>query len=105
MAERVRSTAGSGSIRSLPQQLGADFLKLLQRRFKVVDNLGGEHIRRRQIFDIFETVILEPEYVQIQLVTFDQLFVAETAEALGFLALVIAADEVVEIPAHERPTR
>lgn len=57
----------------------------------------GQHVRLRQVVDVLQAVILQPEDIQVELVALDQLVMIETAEALGLLALVVAANEVFEV--------
>lgn len=73
-----------------------------QRGFEVFDDLLLQHVRRRQIVELVQTVVLQPEHIEAGLVAGDQLFIGEVAEALGFLAFVavrrvVAGDEVAQV--------
>ena len=48
-----------------------DPLELLQRRLQVLRDLLRQHLRLRQVLRILQTLILEPEDVQVQLVPLD----------------------------------
>src|SRR5690606_12326337 len=54
------------------------------------------------VLDVLQTVFLEPEDIEIQLVALDQLLVAEAAEALGLLAFLVTTDEVVQVATDQR---
>jgi len=73
---------------------------------QVFDNFGGQDGGVRQIGRIAQTVVPEPEDVEIGLIALDQVLVGEAMEPLSLGPLVairgvIAADEVVEIGAGE----
>ena len=66
------------------------FTKAVQTRFKVFDDLLGQFFGFRQIIEIGEAFVLEPEYIQTSLITRDQLLVAEfTPTAFGVKCVVV----------------
>ena len=73
---------------------------------QVLDNLGCQNGGVGQIGGIAQTVVPEPEDIEIGLVALDQIFVGEAAKTLGLGPLVaiggvVAADEVVQVGAGE----
>jgi hypothetical protein len=73
---------------------------------QVLDNFGCQNSGVRQIGRIAQTVIPEPEDVEIGFIAFDQVLVGEAPEALSFTPLVpipgvVAANKVVQIAASK----
>ena len=67
---------------------------------EILDNLGCQNGGVGQIGGIAETVVPEPEDIEIGLIALDQIFVGEAPEALRFDPLVairgvVAVDKVV----------
>ena len=56
-----------------------DTTKTVQSGLHVLDDLGGQIIRFRQVIQIGQTFVLEPEDVQAALVPCDDLFTGELA--------------------------
>lgn len=46
-------------------QLSGHASKLLQRGFQVLDDLSGDHVRRRQAVDVFQAIILQPKDIEV----------------------------------------
>ena len=93
------------SVSSLAQIL-LDGGELLQRRFKVLDDLSRDDVGVWQVCGLLKRLILEPEDVEIRLVALDQLVMPEGVKALGLLALmavlgVITGHEIIEVRALE----
>ena len=68
----------------------------------MLDDLLLQHIRRWQVVQVFQAVILQPEDVQARLIAGDQFVVGKELEALGFLARmpvfgVVANDEILQV--------
>ena len=89
-------------------QCGRHRRELLQRGLEILHDLGGDHLRRRQIFRVLQRLVPQPEDVERRLVARHQLLVVERTEALCLLARgsiigVVAPDEVVEIRARQLP--
>jgi hypothetical protein len=68
----------------------------------VLDDLLLQHIRRRQIVEVVQAVVFQPEDIETGLVTGHQVFVAEQLEAFGGDALVavfrvVAGDEILQV--------
>ena len=57
----------------------------------MVDDFLLQYLRRRQIVQIIQAVVLQPEQIQTGLVARDQRVVAEVSERLDFLASVAVA--------------
>ena len=53
-------------------QAQRDLLKAIERRFQVLDDLGGDLVGRRQQIGVVQRVILEPEDVEVHLVARDK---------------------------------
>ena len=83
------------STRQARCQLG----ELGERRFELLDDLGGEHTGRRQVAGVLEGLVAQPGDVEVRLVPSDQLVVGEPAEPLGLdpLAAVLRAVDVDEV--------
>jgi hypothetical protein len=62
--------------------------ELRQRRLQVLDDLGGDDVRGREVGAILQAFVLQPEDVEIEAVAPGELVVAEALEAAGLLALV-----------------
>ena len=74
----------------------------------MLDDFLLQHIRRRQVVEVVQAVVLEPEDVQAGLVARHQVGMAEVPEALAFLALVavgraVAVYEVAQVVRPQRP--
>ena len=52
-------------------------LELLQNGLQIVGNFLGDDLRLRQIIRVFEGRVLQPEQVEVDLVSFDQVGVVE----------------------------
>ena len=87
-------------------EIGGDLGELVEGGLQILDDFGGQNGGVWQIGRIAQTVIAEPEDIEVGLVALDQVLVGEAAEALGLAALVaiggvVAADKVVEVGAGE----
>jgi len=81
-------------------QAKRDFAEAVECGFQVLDDFGGDLVRRRQKVRIVERIVLEPENVEIDLVTGDEIGMRKPPEALCLDALVppprlVAGDEIV----------
>src|SRR5215212_6580150 len=50
-------------------------LELLQRRSQVLDDLGGDDLRRGQVRGVLQRLVLQPEHVEARFVACDELLV------------------------------
>ncbi len=66
-------------------EVGADCLKLLEGRAKILHDFFCQDVGRRQASGVLDTFVPEPEDVQVRLVPLHQFFVGERAEALCLL--------------------
>ena len=64
------------------RQLLTHIPELLKRSLKILNYLGSDLLRRRQVRRILKTVILQPEDIEVQLIASLQLVVAEALEPL-----------------------
>ena len=69
-------------------KIRCDLRELIQGCLQILDNFGSQNGRLRQIGRIPQTVIPEPEDIQVGLIALDQVFVREAPEALTFTPLV-----------------
>jgi hypothetical protein len=68
----------------------------------MVDDFLLQHVGRRQIIQIVQTVVLQPENIEARLVAHDQFLIRIKPEALRFLALMavlgmVAIDEILQV--------
>ena len=82
-------------------QVARHLRKTLQRCLQVLGDFCGQDFRFREAVDVFEGVVFQPEQVEVEFVAFDEVFVGEAAEAVGFFAVFVAMDEVVQVFAGE----
>jgi hypothetical protein len=68
-------------------QLRRNPRELLRCRLQVVGDLLGQDVRFGEVVTVFEAFVAEPEDVEVQLVAFSQIGVAEAAPA-AFRVLV-----------------
>jgi hypothetical protein len=99
---RLCKKVESSPIFLFPFQLLINAAKHLQDGLEVVGNLPGQDFRLREVLQVFQTVVFEPEDIQAGLVPLDYLLIGEGPEALELLALVpvlriIALDEVLQV--------
>jgi hypothetical protein len=73
-------------------QAQRDLAEAGERRFQVLDDFGGNLVRRRQQVRVVERVVFEPEDVEIDLVAGDELGMGKVPEAVGLDALVPPPD-------------
>ena len=83
-------------------QVGRDLGELVEGGLQVFGNLGGYDIGVGKTGRVFQTIVLEPEDVQAELVALEELVIVEGPEAVGGPALVavvrvIAGDKIVQI--------
>jgi hypothetical protein len=55
--------------------------ELSDRVFQILDNLGRKQVRLWQVVAILQRLVLQPENIQVRLVTFHQLVVVERPPA------------------------
>ena len=60
---------------ALRLQLRRDRTELLHRSLQIVRNLLGQNIRLREVVGVFEAFVLEPEDIEIGLISFFQIVV------------------------------
>lgn len=73
----------------LLRQRSDDFPEAAQSRLKVINNLRRQFIRFREIVQISQALVLQPEDVQAGFIPADDLVIAESAPApLGIILLV-----------------
>ena len=63
----------------------------LQSIFEALDDLSGDHVRRRQEIGIVQSVILQPEDIQVELVAGEQGLKREAPELFSLLAFEVPA--------------
>jgi hypothetical protein len=73
---------------SVSPQSNCHVSKRGQCRFEMLDDFLLQHIGWRQVIEVVQTFVFQPEDVQAGLVAGDQIFVAVVLEAFGFLPLV-----------------
>ena len=71
----------SAGLRS-PPKISRNLHKLVQGGLQILGNLGGDHVRIGEIGRILQALVLQPENIQADFVTFQQVFVSEGLEAL-----------------------
>ena len=62
--------------------ISRDQHKLIQRGLQVLSDFSGDHVRIGEIGRILQALVLQPENIQADFVTFQQVFVSEGLEAL-----------------------
>src|ERR1019366_1411195 len=87
-------------------QVGGDLGELIEGSLQVFDDLGRGNSGVREVVGIAETVVAQPEDIEVGFVALDQVFVGEGSEALGFGPLVavirvVGADEIVQVATGE----
>jgi hypothetical protein len=85
-------------------EIGCDLGELVEGGLQVLDDFGCQNGGVGQIGGIAQTVVPEPEDIEIGLVALDQVLGGEAPDALGFTPLVaiggvVAADKVVQVGA------
>src|SRR5260221_12262635 len=85
-----------------PTQIISNRRKLLQSRLQIFNDTGSQDIGCCKRIRAFKALIAQPEEVKTDLVTLEQLIIAEGVEALAFLAFVtvlgvIAGHKVIEM--------
>ncbi len=76
-------------------EIGRYLRELVEGCLQVLDNFRCQNRRVWQIGRIAQTVIPEPEDIEIGLIALDQFFVGEAAETLSFTPLVAILGVVV----------
>src|SRR5262245_60466524 len=74
---RIQPTLIFGCLR----ESSGDFGELLQGRLQVVGDFLGDDVRRGQRVGVRQALVLDPEQVQAQLVSLEQVFVGIVAPA------------------------
>jgi len=82
-------------------------LELLQCRPQVLNDVARENIRFGQVLGVLQTVVLQPEDVEVRLVPLNELVVFVGLEPLGFLPIVavlriVAVEEVLQVLERHR---
>lgn len=99
--------AASFAARQRLRQPSGDIPKRGKRRFQVFNDLLLQDIRRRQVVEIVQAVIFQPEDIKTRLVTGHQVFVAEEPEtfsgdAFVLVFRVVTGDEILQVIQLER---
>src|SRR6266566_7672693 len=78
-----------GRARSLLSlQAQRDFAEAVERRLQILDDFGGNLVRRRQEVGVVERVVLEPGDVEIDFVASGELGIGVAPKAVGLGPLV-----------------
>src|SRR5947207_812596 len=96
--------SASGSLFDIfsSSQVSGDGFELFESNAQIFNNALCQHIRRRQGVGALQTIVAQPEDIQIEFVAFEQVFIREFAEAFGLAALmaipsIVALDEILQM--------